>query len=60
MFIKRYMVCLFNKFFRYFLDQVQSYTLQSLNKSNFSSGLQKTFNLQMKVSQNNAILKFST
>ena len=37
--LKRYMVCLFNKFVRYFLEQVQSYTLLSLNKFDLSLGL---------------------
>ena len=55
-----YMVCLFNKFVRYFLEQVRSYTLYSLKKFDFSLGLQKTFSLQMKVLQNNANLRFST
>ena len=54
------MVCLFNKFVRYFLEQVPSHTLQSLNESDFSLGLQKTFILQMERSQNNGILRFST
>ena len=58
--VKWYMVCLFNKFVRYFLEQIQCHTLYSLNKSDFSLGLQKTFNLQMNALQNNAILKFST
>ena len=54
------MVYLFNKFVHNFFEQVQSHTLESLNKFDLSLGLQKTFNLQMKVLQNNAILKFST
>ena len=42
------MVCLFTKFVRYFLEQGRSHALLSLNKSDFSLGLQKTFNLQIK------------
>ena len=40
--VKRYMVCLFNKFVRHFLEQVRPYMLQSLNKFDFRLGLQKT------------------
>ena len=54
-----YKICLFNKFVRYFFQQVQSYALESLKNFDFSLGLQKTFNLQMKVLQNNENLRFS-
>ena len=47
--IKRYMVCLFNKFVCYFLEQFR-----------FEPRLQKTFSLQMKVMQNNTDFRFST
>ena len=55
--VKHYMVFLFDNFFCYFIEQVRSYTLLGLNKFDFSLGLQKTFNFQMKVLQNNANLK---
>ena len=58
--VKRFMVCLFNKFVRYVLKQVRSCKFDpSLDKFDFSLGLQKTFNLQMNVLQNNANLSFS-
>ena len=45
--VKRDMVSLFSKFVCYFLEQVRSYTLKSLNKFDFRPG-QKTSTLQMK------------
>ena len=41
--VKHYMACYFNKFVRYFLQNVRSYTLWNLNKFDFSLGPQKNF-----------------
>ena len=42
--VKRCMVCLFNKFVRFFLEQVP-HIIKSRYQYNFSLGLQVTFNL---------------
>ena len=42
--VKRCMVCLFNKFVRFFLEQVP-YIIKSQDQYNFGLGLQVTFNL---------------
>ena len=57
--VQRCMVCLFNKFFRFFLEQVP-YIIKPQYQYKFSLGLQVTFNLLMKVLQNNAVLRFSS
>ena len=55
--VKVWMVCLFNKFVRFFTEQVP-YIINSQYQYNFSLGLQVNFNLQIKVLQNNAVFRF--
>ena len=42
--VKHFMVCLFNKFVRFFLERAP-YIIKSQYQNNFSLGLQVTFNL---------------
>ena len=58
--VKGCLVCLFNKFVRFFLEQVP-YIIKPQYQYHFSLGLQVTINLLMKVLQNNnAVLRFSS